>query len=396
MPANNIPPNDSGFRRFWSLLPAARFLNHGSFGACPTLILERRQALERELESAPVPYITGRLPARLDDARKRVSAFLQGDPERLVFVRNATEGVNAVLSSFPLDTGDEILTTSFGYPACLKAAERWCKSRGASLVSAPLRFPIEHPGQVLDALKRAYSSRSKLLLIDHVTSGTGLVLPLEEILPWARSRNLPVLVDGAHAPGMLDLNLDELGVMGATFYTGNFHKWCCSPKGAAFLWVHPNWHLPVHPTVVSHGYGAEGDRPNLWSEFDWTGTDEHSAWLCAPEAIDFLGSLVPDGWQGIRKRNLDLLTEGAAVVDSVLKTGVKPHPRMQGMLWTFPLQGYPADLGRTLWETEQLDTFVNPCYLGGPPVLRLSAFLYNEIGDYEKLAGALKVLRTCH
>ena len=352
--------------------------------------------MERELESAPVPYITGRLPARLDDARKRVSAFLQGDPERLVFVRNATEGVNAVLSSFPLDTGDEILTTSFGYPACLKAAERWCKSRGASLVSAPLRFPIEHPGQVLDALKRAYSSRSKLLLIDHVTSGTGLVLPLEEILPWARSRNLPVLVDGAHAPGMLDLNLDELGVMGATFYTGNFHKWCCSPKGAAFLWVHPNWHLPVHPTVVSHGYGAEGDRPNLWSEFDWTGTDEHSAWLCAPEAIDFLGSLVPDGWQGIRKRNLDLLTEGAAVVDSVLKTGVKPHPRMQGMLWTFPLQGYPADLGRTLWETEQLDTFVNPCYLGGPPVLRLSAFLYNEIGDYEKLAGALKVLRTCH
>ncbi len=343
-----------------------------------------------ELESAPTPYMTGELSHRLDEARRQVGSFLNGDPQNLAFVRNATEGVNAVLSSFPLQHGDEVLTTSFGYPACLKAARRWCESRGATLVAAPLEFPVQDPSEVLAALRKSHSPRTKLLLIDHVTSGTGLVLPLEEIISWAKSKSLPTLVDGAHAPGMLHLNLAELGQIGATFYTGNFHKWCCSPKGAAFLWVNPSWSEPVHPTVISHGFRVEGDRPTLWSEFDWTGTDDHSAWLCAPESIAYLDQLVEGGWSGIRGHNSELLREGVAVVDSVLKTGVKPHPEMLGMLWALPFEGFPDDVRRLLWEQHKLDVFIAPHSMGGPSVLRLSAFLYNEIDDYRRLAEALK------
>ena len=333
--------------------------------------------------------MTGRLPERLDAAREKVASFLKSDPRDLVFVRNATEGVNAVLSSYPLQHGDEVLTTSFGYPACLKAARRWCESRGASLVAAPLEFPVRDPSEVLAALQQFHSSRTKLLLIDHVTSGTGLVFPLEEILSWAKSKSLPALVDGAHAPGMLDLDLSVLGQLGATFYTGNFHKWCCSPKGAAFLWVSPSWSEPVHPTVISHGFGVEGDRPKLWSEFDWTGTDDHSAWICAPESIDYLERLVDGGWSAIRKRNGELLREGVALVDSVLKTGVRPHPDMLGMLWALPFEGFPDDVRRRLWEQHKLDVFIAPHSMGGRSVLRLSAFLYNEIDDYRRLAEAL-------
>jgi len=380
-------------RSHWSLDPDARFLNHGSFGACPTAIRHRQQALCQELESAPTPYMIGMLPERLDAARERVASFLKSDPRELAFVRNATEGVNAVLSSFPLQHGDEVLTTSFGYPACLKAARRWCESRGANLVAAPLEFPVRAPSEVLAALRKSHSARTKLLLIDHVTSGTGLVFPLEEILSWAKSKSLPTLVDGAHAPGMLELNLSELGQLGATFYTGNFHKWCCSPKGAAFLWVSPNWSEPVHPTVISHGFeGVESDRPKLWSEFDWTGTDDHSAWLCAPESIDYLEQLVEGGWSAIRQRNNELLREGVALVDSVLKTGVEPHRDMLGMLWALPFDGFSDNVRRLLWEQDKLDVFIAPHSMGGPSVLRLSAFLYNELDDYRRLAERLKGL----
>lgn len=377
-------------RELWSLQADARFLNHGSYGACPTAVLERQQEYRKQMESAPVPFMSKRLPELLDSSRVRLAEFLGAEPSHLVFVRNATEGVNAVLSSFPLGKSDEVLTTSFGYGACLKAGDRWCTGQGANLVRAPLPYPLRHPREVLSALKSGASPRTRLIFIDHVTSGTGLVFPLEEILEWAQSRNLPVLVDGAHAPGMLELDLEALARRGMTFYTGNLHKWCCSPKGAAFLWVHPEWASSVHPPVVSHGYGLKSERNQLWSEFDWTGTDDPTAWLCGPVAIDYLAGSLPGGWPEIRSGLAELLAEGAAVVDSVLKTGTEPPPSMRGLLWTIPLQGYPPDLSRTLWTQEKLDVFVHEGYPGGPLVLRLSAFLYNELSDYQRLADCLR------
>lgn len=376
-------------RSLWSLSPDHTFLNHGSFGGCPVAVVAHRQELLRRMEIAPTHFLIRELPTLLSEARGTLARFLGAEQSGFVFVRNATEGVNSVLASFPLQAGDEVLTTALGYPACNRASARWCTERGASVVVAPLRWPVAHPGEVLDALNGSVTKQTRLLLIDHVTSSTGLVFPLETILDWARERGLPVLVDGAHGPGMLTMELEAWGRKGLTFYTGNFHKWCCSPRGAAFLWVHPEWSQRIQPLTTSHGVPAPGDS-TLAAEFDWTGTADYTPWIAAAYAVDYLERLLPGGWREIQRRNRTLVEQGAAIVDAVLRSGIAPHPEMRGCLWSLPIQATPT-LGTRLWQEDHLDLFINPISPGSDRhILRLSAHLYNSIEDYEKLAEALK------
>jgi isopenicillin-N epimerase len=245
----------------WLLDPSVTYLNHGSFGACPSAVLEMQAALRLEMEREPVDFLSGSIQRRLDDAREVLGAFVGADPLDLAFVPNATAGVNAVLRSLEFERGDEILVTTHTYQACRRAVDYVADRSGARVVSAALPFPCPGEESIVAAVLDAVSPRTRLALIDHVTSPTALILPVRRLVAELARRGIDSLVDGAHAPGMVPL---ELARIGAAYYTGNAHKWLCAPKGAAFLHVRRDRQAPLHPNTISHGY-----QGRFHAEFDW-------------------------------------------------------------------------------------------------------------------------------
>ncbi len=379
----------------WSLDPEITFLNHGSYGACPRAVLEAQAVWRARLEAEPVRFFEEEYLPALDEARRRVARFVGADPEGLVFVPNATTGVNTVLRALPLGPGDELLTTDHVYPACRNALEETAQACGARLVVAELPLPITGPDDVLEALDRAASDRTRLLLVDHVTSPTAVVFPVARIVAEFRRRGVPVLVDGAHAPGMVDLDVTALG---ADFCTGNLHKWVCAPKGAGFLVLAPAWRERIRPLVISHGARTRpAGRSRLLAEFDWTGTFDPSAWLAAPAALDFLDRIVEGGVAEVRRRNRALARRARALVAARL--GVEPPcpDEMLGSMAALPLppaRELPADgeadpLHRALRARHGIEVPVFPWPAPPRRLVRLSAQLYNRLEQYERLADAL-------
>ena len=226
-------------RSDWLLDPDVTFLNHGTFGSCPRPVLELQTRLRDEIEREPLIFLDDELERRLDAARAPLAAFLGAQPPDVAFQPNATTGINTVLRSLELRPGDEILTTDHEYNACLNAARAVAAAAGASVVVARVPFPVGSPDEVVDAMTAAATTRTRLLMISHVTSPTALVFPIARIAAALAERGIETLVDGAHAPGMVPIDLDELGRAGVAYYAGNGHKWLCSPKGSGFLWVRP-------------------------------------------------------------------------------------------------------------------------------------------------------------
>ncbi len=371
----------------WVLDPSVAYLNHGSFGACPRAVLETQARLRQEMEREPVDFLDGRLPARLDEARAALAAFVGADADDLVFVPNATTGVNAVLRSLRLEPGDELLLTDHTYGACRKCADFVAERAGARIVIARLPFPLESEEPILEAVLERVTGRTRLALIDHVTSPTALILPLAGLVGELRARGVETLVDGAHAPGMVALELSRLG---AAYYTGNAHKWLCAPKGAAFLHVRRDRQRGLHPTVISHGF-----RRGLRAEFDWTGTCDPTPWLCIPEALRVVGSLLPGGWPQVMARNHALALEARERLLEALELA-PPCPRgMVGAMASIPLPT-PAPLSPAAgldtkamhdwFRARGIETWLHPEPI---PVLRISAQLYNSAGQFERLAALL-------
>jgi len=388
--------SESGFAHHWSLDPEIVFLNHGSFGATPRRVLERQDELRRRLEAEPVRFFLRELPELLEEARTGLASFVGADPAGLVFVPNATTGVNAVLRSLALEPGDEILSTGHGYPACRFAARDVAEAAGARAVEAPVPIPVSGPDAVLEAVVERMGERTRLVVIDHVTSPTAMVLPVEAVVEEAHARGIPVLVDGAHAPGMIDL---DIGALGADFYAANCHKWLCSPKGAGFLWVAEPYRSVVRPTVLSHGAGP-GPRPERFrEEFDWTGTADPTAWLCVPSSIRVMGEMVPGGWPEIRRRNRELVLAGRRrLIELEGVDPICPESMIGGMASVRLPDAAEIDdsapfgldpLQARLFDDDGIEVLVL-----GPPrwperLLRFSAQLYNSIDDFERLARAL-------
>jgi len=383
--------------RHWTLDPGIDFLNHGSFGACPRPVLEAQAELRARLERQPVQFLARDLEGLLDEARGALGRFVGADPDDLACVPNATTGVNTVLRSLPLQPGDELLTTNHAYNACQNAL-RLRESAGVKVVVATVPWPLSSPGQVIDAVLAAATARTKLALLDHVTSPTGLIFPLPELIGRLAARGIDTLVDGAHAPGMLPLDLRGLG---AAYYTGNCHKWLCAPKGAAFLHVRRNRQQGIRPLTISHGANApRKDRSRFRLELDWTGTDDPTAFLSVPEAIDFLGSLLPGGWPALMARNRSLALRGRQILCQALGVPAPAPESMLGSLASVPLPDFTGEpwskgvwwhpLQRALLEEHRIEAPVMIFPAHPRQLIRISAQAYNSEEQYARLASALR------
>jgi isopenicillin-N epimerase len=393
----------SEFRHLWALDPKVEFLNHGSYGAAPIAVLEAQTAIRQRMESEPVAFFSRDLEGLLDQARTAVGAFVGADPDDLAFVDNATTGVNAVLRWLRLEPGDELLTTDHEYNACRNALAAVAERSGAQVVTVAIPFPTAGPEDVLERILAAVTPRTRLAVLDHVTSATALVFPIEELVAELAARGVDTLVDGAHGPGMIDLNLDR---MGAAYYTGNLHKWVCAPKGAAFLHVRRDRQEDAHPLVTSHGANsARTDRSRFRLEADWTGTRDPSAWLSVPTALEQVGGMLPGGWSAVRLRNRDLALRARDALCAALSIPSPTPDAMLGCMASVPLAAEnPA--GRV----QGVDLYGDPVHdalmgagmqvmvtpwpqrpEGGPwrRLIRISAALHNDLGQYERLAAAL-------
>jgi len=375
----------------WLLDPEVVFLNHGSFGACPRAVLDAQSRLRARMERQPLQFLARDLEGLLDEARATLAAFVGADAADLAFVSNVTSGVNAVLRSIPIRAGDEVLVTDQAYGACRNALDFAAGRAGATVRVAPVPFPLAGPDDVVEALTAAVGPRTRLALLDHVSSPTGVVFPLARLVAELGARGVDALVDGAHAPGMLPLDLRAIG---AAYYAGNCHKWLCAPKGAAFLHVRRDRQAWVRPLTISHGATSpRTDRSRFHLEFDWTGSDDPTAYLCVAESIRFLGGLLPGGWPALMAANHALALEARDLLAHAL--GVEPPAPddMIGTLVALPLPDGPsAALQEALLGRFGIEVPIVPWPLPPGRLVRVSCQLYNALAQYERLADALREL----
>jgi len=359
-------------------------------------VLDAQAKWRQRMERQPVRFLHRELEAALDTVRAELGAFLHAEADGLCLVTNATTGVNTVLRSLAFENGDRILVTDQTYNACRNALEFVAEKSGAEIVPVSVPFPLASHTQVSGAILAAADGRTRLALIDHVTSPTGLVFPIAEIVEDLKQRGIETLVDGAHAPGMLDLDLVALG---AAYYTGNCHKWLCSPKGSAFLYVRADCREHIRPLVISHGANSlRGDRSRFLLEAGWTGTGDPTAWLSIPTAIRFMATLCAGGWGELREQNRRMVLDGRKLLCEALEIPIPCPETMVGSLASVPIPDqtpgpeplYEDPLQVALRVKHGIEVPVMPWPAPPSRLLRISAQAYNAPWQYRRLAQALR------
>ena len=362
----------------WGLAPDFLTLNHGSYGATPKMVLAAQDAWRARMEAQPSRFFRAIYPQAIREAAGVLASFLGARAEDLAFVENATSGCNAVLRSLRLAPGDEILVLAHVYGAVRNTVRFVCERSGAVMVEAAMPFPRPLPDAITEAVSAAITPRTRIAVMDHITSASALVLPIADIVAACHARGVPVLVDGAHGPGQVDLDLTALN---ADWYTGNCHKWLNAAKGCAFLWARADRQADLHPVTISHGYGQ-----GFTAEFDWLGTYDPSAYLSVPAALEFHARL---GGPALRARNATLAFEAARLLAARLGTETGGGNAVSGAMGLVRLPGDGAramDLREALLAAGTDTPVSNLC---GAPWLRLSAQAYNELADFERLADLL-------
>jgi isopenicillin-N epimerase len=382
----------------WWLDSKIVFLNHGSFGACPRHVLEFQTDCREQMERQPLQFFVRELETHLDAARATLAQFVGAATDNLVFVPNATSGVNTILRSLKFRPDDELLVTDHEYNACRNALDFVAENSGAKIVVAHLPFPFRHADELISPILDRVTARTRLALLDHVTSQTGVVMPLSQLVAALKDRGVDTLVDGAHAPGMVPLDLNKLN---AAYYTGNCHKWLCAPKSTAFLQVRADKQNLIRPLNISHGANsARKDRSRFLLEFGWQGTLDPSAALSVPEAIRFIGSQLPDGWPQVMARNRALALAARKILCDALQTAEPCPEEFIGSMASVPLPDAAADeLPRLPFNEYPLQDRLREKHRIEVPIiswpaqpkrwLRISAQLYNSLPQYERLAEAL-------
>lgn len=365
------------------LEPDFHYLNHGAFGAVSRPVARTANKLRRQIESQPSRFMNVDLSGLIRTSADRLGRFIGARGEDLVFVQNATTAMNAVLRSLVLLPGDEVVTTTHVYGAVARTLEFVCERSGARLVHAKIPFPAATPSDLTDAVLSAVTGRTRLIVIDHVTSASALVMPVRDITDFAADRGIQVLVDGAHGPGMLPLHVDDLN---ATWYAGNCHKWLGTPRGCGFLWTKPGRQSLVRPTTISHGVGRSYNEA-----FDWPGTIDFTPWLCVDAALDFRASLDE---KRINTHCLKTIRKGAKLVASSVDgelggtrqlisfmTAIRlPLPRKANARDAAALRAALRNDHKIEVSTECIDDAL---------WLRLCAYVYNDLSDFEALADVL-------
>jgi isopenicillin-N epimerase len=392
----------------WDLDPDVIFLNHGSFGATPRSVLAAQHDLRAEMEANPVAFLARGLEDRLAAARAAVAAFVGAAPDDLAFVPNATAGIATVLGSLGIGPGDELLATDHEYNAALNALWVAATDGAARVVLARIPLPVAGPGEVVERVLAAVTPRTRLALLSHVTSPTALVFPVELLVPLLEARGVGVLVDGAHAPGMVPL---EIGALGASWYVANLHKWCCAPKGAAFIHVRRDRQAGTRPLAVSHAANDPRPTPSMFRRaFDWTGTLDPTPYLAAPIALAEIAGMLEGGWPAVMARNAALARTARQVLLGALG-GMPIAP--EAMLGAMAAVELPPEFGpppaspvaedalqAALRERARIEVPVMAWPRDDAPgekrhrLLRVSAHLHNDLPDYIALADALREARV--
>jgi isopenicillin-N epimerase len=348
-------------------------VNHGAYGATPRGVLAVQDEWRARMERQPSRFFNGTILPALRDAAERLGGMLGARGADIGFVGNATEGVNAVLRSLVFAPGDEIVVLSHVYGAVRNTVRHVCSISGARMVEVPVAFPRPDDADVLAGLAGALSDRTKLAVLDHITSSTALLLPIGAMIAACHGRGVPVLVDGAHAPGQVAL---DLGALGADWYVGNCHKWLFAPKGCGFLWARADRQAGIHPAVISHGYGQ-----GFTAEFDWTGTRDPSAWLAVPAALAVHARL---GGTALMARNVALAAAAGAGLAARWGTETGAGNRAAGAMAMVRLPG-GTDAAGLRGRLLAAGTDVPIMAHGGRLWLRLSAQAYNEAEDFVRM-----------
>ncbi len=366
-------------RRLWLLDREVAHCNHGSFGALPAAVLEAQNELRRRMAANPMRWFNREIPGLVIEAREEVARFLGADPESLALVSNVSTGVSAIVQSFPIEAGDEVLSTDHAYGAVSYALDRLCARTGARRVIASIPYESSDD-EVVAGFTAHLTERTRLVVVDQVTSATARRFPVADVVRVAHLSGVPVLVDGAHAPGMLPLDVPGIG---ADFWVGNLHKWACAPAGTGALWVAPQWRKQMLSPVVS--WGEPDGYPG---SFDSVGTDDVSAWLATPDSLRVLGSL---GWDRVRAHNEALVGWAQSAVAEMLgvpSAGLRHDPGLSMALVRLPLgRADTPEQAREIQDhlvTVGVETAIG-CW-NGRGAIRLSAQVYNQPSDYERLA----------
>jgi isopenicillin-N epimerase len=375
---------NSSLRDQFLLNPDVAFLNHGSFGACPRPVFEDYQRWQLELERQPIEFLGRRSDELLNHARAVLAEYVNAEVDSLVFVENATMGINTVAHSLNFEPGDEILATNHEYGAMDYTWQFICRKTGACYVRQPMPLPVTTAEAFVETFWQAVTPRTRVIFISHITSPTALIFPIAEICRRARNAGILTVIDGAHVPGQLPLDLTEIG---ADFYSGNCHKWLCAPKGSAFLHARPEHHALIDPVIISWGYVPDS---TFVSRNQKQGTRDIAAYLSVPAAIEFQRA---NHWDEVRQRCHALASETRQRLLDL--TGLTPpapdSPEWFAQMFTAPLPPCNAEeLKRRLYDEYLVEVPITTW--NGSHFVRVSIQGYNTREDLDRLVEALVVL----
>lgn len=364
------------------------FLNHGSFGARPRAVFEMYQRWQRELEAQPVEFLGRRISGLLAEARASLATYVGTQADNLVFVPNTTHGINIIARSLDLKPGDEVLATDHEYGAVERTWRFICERRGAQFRTQPIPLPITTPEALVEALWEGVTERTRVIVVSHITSPTALIFPVAEICRRAAQQGILTVIDGAHAPGQIDLNLEEIG---ADFYVGNCHKWLCAPVGAGFLYARPERQPLLEPLVVSWGWQARRPSGSPFQDyFEWIGTDDPAAYLSVPAAIAFQAQ---HNWLAVRAACHQLAAEARQRIGAL--TGL-PHISPDSADWWAQMFAAPLPISSVaametlkarLWDEYQVEAPLIPW--NDRFFIRVSIQAYNSPHDVDRLLDGL-------